>query len=79
MDFYGEKSGRPAAAFRMGHPPGFTEQTKSANAPIMLPPEPAAVPIKLPPASTAELIKPPPVSATEPIKPPELDEELEEP
>jgi hypothetical protein len=31
-------SGRPAAAFRMGHPPGLTEQTKSARESIK-PPE----------------------------------------
>ncbi len=44
---YGEDiSGRPAAAFRMGHPPGFTEQTKSANELIKPLPVLAAVPTK---------------------------------
>jgi hypothetical protein len=31
MDFYGDISGRPAAAFRIGHPPGFSLHTRSAR------------------------------------------------
>jgi hypothetical protein len=31
MGLYGDISDRPAAALRMGHPPGFFEAAKSAS------------------------------------------------
>jgi len=67
MAFYGDISGRPAAAFRMGHPPGFTLHTRSARE--LTASEPKLV--TEPAASPRELSKPELV--------PELEEDLEEP